>query len=135
MKSLRKVAFLMMVVTLVLSVITPFSASAATPRLNNTHMTNDNFFIKDGVATVAVAYTGYSNLTTGALVTIQLQRKSLLWWSDVCTWTISFAGWTNSTTKTTQLSKTGEYRAIIEYTISGSGGADDVFSVTLYDEY
>ena len=136
MKHLRKLAFLMVVVTIFVSAMIPFSASAATPRLNNTLVTSENFFITDdGVATIGVSYTGYSDITTGATVTVELQKKTLLWWSDVCSWTLQYDGWINSETLTTQLNKTGEYRAIIEYTIRGSGGEADVLSVTLTDEY
>lgn len=135
MKHMRKFAFLLVVITLFVTIATPFSASAATPRLNNTLMTNENFIITDGVAYIGVAYTGYENVTTRAFISITLQRKTLFWWSEEATMSIGLNGWINSTSETIELSKTGSYRVIINYKISGSGGEDDELSVTLYDEY
>ena len=135
MKRTKKIAFVLTVITLLVTVLMPFSANAATPRLNNTHMTNENFMITNGVAYIGVAYTGYEGVTERALISIVLERKTLFWWSEEATMSIGLNGWINSTSETIELSKTGSYRVIINYKISGSGGADDVFSVTLYDEY
>lgn len=136
MKGFKRSIALTMAIVLLMTVIATIPASAAEARFNNTEMTSENFFINDnGVATIAILYTGYEDLTDGALVTIELERKTLLWWSNVKTWTIGFNGWTNGTVETVQLSKKGEYRIFVQYQISGTGGADDVFSFYMYDEY
>lgn len=135
MKHVRRITLLMALVMLFATTTAAFSASAADARLNNTFTTSEAFYITDGVATVVVAYTGYEGVTDGATAHVVIQRKTLLWWSDVITWDIGFNGWTNSIEREFELDKTGEYRAIIEYTITGSAGEADELSVTLYDEW
>lgn len=149
MKQRRRVALLMAVIVTFISVLSPLSVGAVTaetrdttePRLNNTMMTFENFRVSDGLAYVSAAYTGYEGVTTSAKVTIQIQKKVLLWWSNVDngleddTWTIYLSGWRNATEYSIDVSAKGEYRANIEYTIRGSAGDPDVLPVTLYYEY
>jgi len=111
-------------------------------KLNNTCVTSSSFSIIDtNNAVITVGYTGYSGITTGATVQIKLQRKVLFWWVDVDngqpndTWVDIFTGYRGNAEHSLRLSQTGKYRAQIEYQISGSGGATDVISTTLYDEY
>ena len=125
----------MVLVMLFSSTIAPLTASAAEPRLNNVQMTAESFLIDNGVALVEVSYLGYEGVTKSVTVTITIERKTLFWWSEVSTCVIGMNGWFNSNFHTVQLEKTGEYRATINYTIRGSGGTDDVLSVTLYEEY
>ena len=135
MTRVKRIAFFMTLVMFICSVIAPFSVSAAAPRLNNVQMTAESFLIENGVALVEVSYLGYEGITKNVIVTITLERKTLFWWSEVSNCVIGLNGWMNSGSHIVQLEKTGEYRATINYTIRGSGGEDDVLSVTLYDEY
>lgn len=136
MKLCKKMAFVMAVITIVMAVLVPVSASEVMPRYNNTHATSENFFISDdGVATISALYTGYQGVTEGAVFSILLQKKTLLWWSDVEEWAITKNGWTNSVIITRTLESRGKYRAIIGYLIDGKGGATDEMSFTLEYEY
>ena len=131
----KRITLFMTLTVLFVSTLAAFPASAASPRLNNTLVTNENFFIDNGVAVIGVAYTGYEGVTKSATISITLERKTLFWWSEVATCVIGLNDWINGATERIELEKRGEYRATIQYTIRGSGGADDVLSVTLYDEY
>lgn len=108
------------------------------PRLNNGASVDYGFAItSDGVAYASAVVTGTSGLTQQIIIEIQLQRKTLLWWSDVDNgyWTDSFTGTYGSISENLQLSKTGKYRAVFTITVSGTGGADDVIEETLTYEY
>jgi len=156
MKTRRKTAFLMMVIVFALSIAAPLSVNAAdvienipvfieetsiSPKSNNVNITASNFTIIDGIAYARASYTGYQGITTGATITIKLQKKILFWWFDVDngqsnnTWTDVLYGCDGSVLHSLTLGSTGEYRAIISYTIRGTGGADDVIPITLYDEF
>lgn len=149
-KSMRKITFFMLTILLLSWVISPFSVYAVAsdkesevmPLANNVLVTNEYFVISsDGVATIRVEYTGYANITRSATVTVKIQKKVLFWWSDVDnglednTWVIYMSGVSGTCTKTLALEDKGSYRAVIEYTITGSGGADDVLPATLYYDY
>lgn len=158
LKTQRKAAFLIMVIVFILNTILPLSVNASadsnvkssydnvsivTPpaKNNNANKLNSFFKIIDGTAHVQGSYEGYYNITTGATITIKIQKKVWFWWSDVNngqpdnTWTDVLYGWKNSAIHSLALTSTGEYRAIITYTVRGSGGADDVIPVTIYDTY
>ena len=108
------------------------------PRYNNVASVINYFEItSDGTAYVDTSFIGTLGITTGATVEIQLQRKGLLWWSDVDGgyWYDSFTSYYGSMSGGIQLEKTGKYRAIFTVTVSGTGGADDVIEDTLTYEY
>ncbi|MBQ7338969.1 MAG: hypothetical protein IJW40_11040 [Clostridia bacterium] len=149
-KMLKRFTFAVLVAMLFVTMAAPFSASAATvdgnievmPLLNNTLTTSETFVIDaDGTANVRVSYVGYDGVTRSATVRVKIQKKVLFWWSDVDnglednTWVIYMSGVDGSCIKTLALEDTGSYRAVIEYTITGSGGADDIIPATLYDDY
>lgn len=97
---------------------------------NNTASTHTEFFISsDGMATVGLYYSGYTNITTGATITITIEKRNLLFfWSDVVSETITVSGDYYSNELTYQLDSTGTYRCTVEYVVSGTGGADDVIT-------
>ena len=112
--------------------------STVMPRYNNvTSVTNYFGITTDGTANVQTVYKGITGITTGTTVEIQLQRKTLLWWSDVDGgyWNNTVMGTNGSVSKTLQLAKTGEYRAVFKITVIGIGGANDVIEETLTYEY
>ena len=103
------------------------------PMYNNTSRTNTAFAINSsGNATVTVGYFGFSGITTHAKITTYIERKLLgLFWVrvDIGTtnnqWIDNPVGHQFITSHSTQLSQTGHYRAVVLYTIYGSGGAAD----------
>ena len=127
-------------IALILAVLSIFSivsstafgvlASGIEPRWNNTNSASTGLVIdSNGKATITLACVGKSGVTTGITAETKLERKWGLLWLDV-----DGGEWTDSTTQRylsvnhyIQLSKTGTYRATTEYTVSGTGGANDVF--------
>ena len=98
------------------------------PLNNNTALTSTSFHISDsGLATVNVKYNGYPDITTGATITIKIEKRTLLvFWNDVVSDTITVTGEYYHDALNYQLEKSGTYRCTVVYTVSGSGGADDV---------
>ena len=97
---------------------------------NNTSSTRTCFNISaDGVANVDVNYRGYQNVTTGATITVKIEKRNLLvFWKDIVEETYYISGSSYINTYVYQLEKTGTYRCTVEYVISGAGGADDVIT-------
>ena len=113
------------------------------PCYNNVGLTDSSFMIdSNGVAHVTVSYNGYSNITTGAKITIELQKRFLgLFWKtvDIGTadnmWVEYPSDYNFYKYYTYQLSDMGSYRAEIHYTIYGTAGPADEVEDFLTDTY
>ncbi len=116
----------------------PVYASSITPCSNNINSTNTSFSISStGKATVFNTYTGKGNLVTKGTIETKIQKKFGLIWI-----TVDGGKWTDISTATdfaqshsVQLSKTGTYRAHVEFTISGTGGSDDKITKNIEKTY
>lgn len=128
----KRRSFLFFTIIFIITVICQFQTLAANVSLlnNNTMTTSTSFDIStDGEARVYVDYTGYADITTGATITITLEKRNLLFfWSDVNTDTIMVEGYRYDDIIYYQLEESGTYRCTVEYVISGTGGADDVIT-------
>ena len=94
---------------------------------NNTASTATRFTISDtGEARIYVDYRGYPNVTTGATITVKIEKRNLLvFWNEVVNDVYYFREASHAETFVYQLEKTGTYRCTVDYLISGTGGADD----------
>ena len=109
--------------------------SLVMPRYNNTVFVDSSFGIDNGEAIALVSYIGYPGITTGARITIQLQKRNLLvFWKDVASWEDVSYG-TEGAFEHSYPVSSGTYRVKIRYEISGSGGATDVIEEELKDSY
>ena len=97
---------------------------------NNTMINNTSFTITDsGEARVSYQYVGYEDITTGAEITIKIEKRNLLiFWNDIVEETVVVTGIRYTGMYKYQLSKTGTYRCTVTYRVSGTGGADDVIT-------
>lgn len=104
---------------------------------NNTGMMNSSFVITEtGEAIVGVNYEGYTGVTTGATITIKIEKRTLLFfWSDVVDETITAVGDSYFKEFYYQLEDKGTYRCTVVYTVSGTGGADDVLTFEDTEKY
>lgn len=127
------------VLSVVLAVIAVFSfvnidmndvyAMDVQPRWNNTNSTTAALTISSGgEASVVVNCFGISGVTTKIVAETKLERKWGIFWLDVDggEWTDTVNGRNMSITHYLQLNKTGTYRATTTFTVTGSGGANDV---------
>ncbi|MGN0468449.1 MAG: hypothetical protein ACI4GY_06980 [Acutalibacteraceae bacterium] len=112
------------------------------PYYNNTNTAKIVFSISSsGKATFTVSCTGISGVTSKITAVSCIQRKVGLIWVKVDNgldgkqWTDTVNGTTMSKSHSLQLSKTGTYRAKVEFTVSGSGGSADEITKTATDTY
>ena len=105
------------------------------PCYNNASSTNSNFYVADGNAVISASYVGFPGVTTGARITIQLQKRNLLvFWKDVTDWE-DISDNADATFVHTYPVSSGTYRVRIRYEIRGSGGAVDVVEEELKASY
>ena len=105
------------------------------PCYNNVASVNSNFYITGGNAVVSVSYSGIPDVTTGAKITVQLQKRNLMvFWKDVTEWE-NVSDNEDATFTYSRPVSSGTYRVKIRCEISGSGGATDVIEEELQDSY
>lgn len=97
---------------------------------NNVNSTITNFDISSsGNAEVYVYYRGISGVTSGASISVVIKKITFLWFTTtVVDETYNIAAESYSNTYYYDLSSygSGTYRCNVTYTVSGSGGPDDV---------
>lgn len=129
---MKKKICLLFVLVFVFVSIAQFSvlASDIMPLNNNTLAAKTRFSISNtGEAVVSLNFEGYSNVTTGATISIKIEKRNfLLFWTDVVEETITVNNYYYENALYYQLEDTGTYRCTVEYVISGTGGADDVIT-------
>lgn len=108
------------------------------PRYNNTNFATTGLTISSsGLATIDLDCAGDYGVVTRITAETKLERKWGIFWLDVDggEWTDTTTNRMLSKTHTLQLTKTGTYRVTVKYTVSGTGGANDVIETTVTDEY
>ena len=105
-------------------------ASDIMPLNNNVLSTKTRFTISDtGEAIVSLNCEGYPNVTTGATISISIEKRNFLFfWSNIIEETITVEGSDYFEELQYQLEDSGTYKCTVEYVISGTGGADDVIT-------
>lgn len=111
------------------------------PCYNNVALTDSLFAIDSGgMAYISVSYDGHHEITTGAIITVELQKSFLgMFWKTVeiglpdNMWVDYADGYIYSNTHMCQLTSKGTYRAEIHYTIYGTAGpADEIEDFLTY---
>ena len=105
------------------------------PYMNNGGSTSTEFTIDSaGKGTVSVYYYDGTKVVTGATIKTKIQKNFLFFfWTDVDigvennTWVDECVGHTYFGTHSVNLGS-GTYKAIVEYTIRGTGGEPDVIT-------
>ena len=127
----RKFCLILSCIVLLVAII-PISVFASDVSLynNNTMRNNTSFSITDsGEARVSYQYVGYEGITTGAEITIKIEKRNfLIFWTDVVEETVIVTGENYDGAYRYQLAKTGTYKCTVTYRVSGTGGADDVIT-------
>jgi len=105
-------------------------ASDIMPLNNNVLSTKTRFTLSDtGEAIVSLNFEGYPNVTTGATISISIEKRNFLFfWSNIIEETITIEGSDYFEELQYQLEDSGTYKCTVEYVISGTGGADDVIT-------
>lgn len=130
MKIRNKVISFVFAFVLMLSLAIPVCASnIAVPYYNNMNSFEESFVISEsGMATASFACIGYRGITTKITVYTVIQMISGFDWVVV-----GDAFWIDETTEhycaneySIQVNSRGNYKATFIYSVSGSGGEDDV---------
>ncbi len=125
----KALAFILVVLSVFSIMSCTVIAVGVEPRWNNTNSATVSLVIdENGEATVSLVCVGKSGITTKITGETKLERKWGLFWLDVDEWTDVSNSTNLAVTHIVQLSKKATYRAKTEYTVSGSGGANDTFT-------
>ena len=92
----------------------------------------DDFYITNGTAYVKVSYVGLTNVTTRAEISIKLQHRFLFWWFDVSggEWNDTVYGVNGSVDHSLALTDAGDFRAVINVKVYGTGSGYDEINDT-----
>ena len=134
----RKICLILSCIFILITIIqTSVFASDISLLNNNTSRTYTAFSITDtGEARVTYQYVGYENITTGAVITIVIEKRNFLFfWDEVDTEYLAFPDESYTGTYGYQLSSKGTYRCTVTYRIGGTGGPDDVLTFEDTDTY
>ncbi len=148
-KIVKKMLAAILTLSLAIIPICSVSASAAVPEneimplYNNTASTTTNMNINSsGEMTIAYKYSGFSDITTKAVITTYIEKQTLwLFWSrvDIGTtndeWVDTINDYRYTGIRTYQLPSSGTYRVTVVYKIYGSGGAADEIKYQAKDSF
>lgn len=141
---------LSIVMTVCILFVPTNSASAATsmeneimPIYNNVNSVTANATISNsGKLTINYKYTGISGITTKAVITTYLEKKTLgLFWKrvDIGTtdnqWVTTVKNYKYSGSRQYQLSSSGTYRITVSFKIYGTGGSADTVKKAITEKY
>ena len=125
----KALAFLLVVLSVFSVIGCSVMAAGIEPRWNNTSTATVSLVINDnGMATVSLSCIGIGGVTTKITAETKLERKWGLFWLDVDEWTDVSNSTNLVTSHYVQLSKKATYRAKTDYTVTGTGGANDTFT-------
>lgn len=113
------------------------------PYYNNATTANANFTINtSGKAVVSLFCHGTPGVMTGVTVKTYIEKKSFIFfWTRVDIgqpndeWTDTASGSSFAKEHSVQLTDKGTYRAVVKFTVSGTGGPADAIPFTLEDSY
>lgn len=126
------------VLTLVMSIFVPLNKASAATAYNNTLRSSLTCDVdSNGELSATMSVNGKSGITTHIGVELYIEKKILgIFGSRVdigCEnniWTDSTNSYKYNHVFTTQLNSAGTYRVTVTYTVSGSGGSDDIITKT-----
>lgn len=81
--------------------------------------------ISGNKATCDAYLKGYSGTTTKIVFKITLQKKTLIWWNDVDSYTVTYHGHTGSPSRSFTVGS-GTYRAKVVYTVYSGSASETI---------
>lgn len=137
---MKKITTILLVIVILCTMIISVQASEneVMPRFNNTMQVTTLFNIEsNGLAVATYSFYGYAGITTKVVISSKIEKKFLWWWNDVdgAEWVIEVEDDDYAGNHTHQLTKSGTYRLVYEYTVYGTGGDPDVISSNIEREY
>ena len=87
-----------------------------------------------GTATCSARLNGYNGTTTKIVIKMTLQKKTLLWWSEVDSWSTTINNWYGSLTKTASVGS-GTYRVKVEFTVYSGSNSEEITTYSQEKKY
>lgn len=147
-KHIKRIFVAMLVLCLTIVPFSPVSAAVAEgneimPRYNNVGSATATMNINSsGKLTIGYQYSGYSSITTKAVITTYIEKRTLgFFWNRVeigktnNQWVDTINNYRYTGSRTYQLSASGTYRVTVVYKIYGSGGSADEIQCQATDSY
>ena len=147
-KIIKRIFVAILILCLTIVPLSPVSAAVADgneimPMYNNVSSASANISINNsGKMTITYQYYGSAAVTTKAVITTYIEKKTLgLFWTrvDIGTtndeWVDTKYDSTYIGSRTYQLSSTGTYRVTVIYKIYGNGGSADEIKCQAQDSY
>lgn len=129
------VAIVLLFTLSVVSFAEPISeGTAIQPRYNYTDKFNETLTIASGTATCKATLAGISGTTTKVVIKMTLQKKTLLWWSEVETWSTTSNTYYGTLTKTAAV-KSGTYRVKAVYTVYSGSNSESITDYSAQKSY
>lgn len=95
------------------------------PRYSYTHGISATLTNSSGKAMCVGHVSGYNGTTTKIVLTMTLQKKTLLWWSEVQEWTVTVNGYTAGISKTVTVDS-GTHRVKVEAKVYAGSNYENV---------
>lgn len=133
----RALSWLMFVVFLLGVFQVSVSALIVQPDYYNVYSVTATLYIdSSGLATVNLSYTGIDGVTTRGTIDTTLQKRYLFFfWTYVDGWYETMLRSSYSSEHSVQLTSTGTYRIVSDFTIYGSGGDPDEIQIIDQETY
>ena len=111
------------------------SDSGIMPCFEYTNTTATSLSISSsGTATCSTSLNGYTGVTTKIVINMTLQKKTLLWWSEVDSWSKTINDSFGSLTKTASVGS-GKYRVKVEFTVYSGSNSEEITTYSQEKEY
>ncbi len=133
----RILALVVAIVLLFTLSVVSFAESGSTtvqPRYDYTKNYNETLTIANGTASCTASLKGISGTTTKVVIKMTLQKKTLLWWSEVETWSTTSNTYYGTLTKTAAV-KSGTYRVKAVYTVYSGSNSESITDYSAQKSY
>ncbi|MBQ9747967.1 MAG: hypothetical protein IJV98_04205 [Clostridia bacterium] len=137
MKKRLMTGILVIVLLFIALQITTLATDVIRPKNNVATTTTHISVFRSGQAIVGVRYEGYVGITSGAEITLKIEKKNGILWQDVISQTYHTKETHHVNKLEYPLPEMGAYRFTVIYTVSGSAGKEDVVKIQeekTYDE-
>ena len=110
------------------------SDSQIQPRYSYTSSISTTLMNASGTAKCSTSVVGYSGITTKIKITMTLQKKTLLWWSEVETWTVTANDYVASIAKSVSVNG-GKHRVKADIVVYGGSASESITKYSSEKEF
>ena len=112
------------------SVVASAEDDGVAPVFDYTNMTATSILYSSGKFYCEASADGYSGITTKIEITMTLQKKGLLWWSKVESWSGTYNKSYATLSKSYATTKSGKYRVKAVYKVYSGSDSEKITSYT-----